>query len=366
MKSIQLELYNIQSHEHTVFTLEPGLNFILADDNNVGKSTIFKALSLLFKMPRVSNRDLDEMLRAYTDKGYIACRWEDNLVILWIYRDGNRINAFFEVRDNSGSSRVNVCPSNLREAFDIILGDDGVPLNFNNADSVQLVVQDSIENDKVLSKALIDFRVEAIKDNADNLLKTVSSDLSRVENKYKDSAQLLSSMSFNESSDIFHQEETLLEAMCRVSDTLPALSEISLESMKSEEMSTVLTAIKVYNIIGSLKEEQSTVPAVPDLQAMQTAIKYYEILSNLRDEEQVPLLSTGVCSNMFRAYEIVQQLEDISNRCNNLSRFEKNIAEMKEEQLRLLDKLKSITRDVICPIKGRVFYSDEECVPRDN
>lgn len=53
VETVEIIFHNIQSHEHTEFCLKPGMNFILADDNNVGKSTIFKVLTRIAKAPTI-------------------------------------------------------------------------------------------------------------------------------------------------------------------------------------------------------------------------------------------------------------------------------------------------------------------------
>ena len=177
METVRFEFKNIQSHAFTQFTLGPGLNFILADDNNVGKSTIFKTLTLVSKMPNVSNEDLTELLRVGESSGYASFVFRDVRVTFWMFRQSSgSISSFFELaHGDEVPVRSLSCPKDLLEALDIVVGDDGQPINFNDADSVQLVVQDTSKNDEVLAKVLIDLRVEEIKEKSRRLFRQVCS-----------------------------------------------------------------------------------------------------------------------------------------------------------------------------------------------
>lgn len=154
MKHIDIELVNIQSHEHTRFHLEPGLNFILAEDNNVGKSTIFKVIMFAMQLPKVDDVDANELIRGGCSSAKAMFTVEGVIYTMWLFRDGNqRARAFFEIKDPNGeTTRSMNAPLDLKQAFDIVLSNDGKVVNFNDADSIQLVVQDTPKNDEVLSK----------------------------------------------------------------------------------------------------------------------------------------------------------------------------------------------------------------------
>lgn len=370
MKSVKIAFSNIQSHEHTQFSLEPGLNFILADDNNVGKSTIFKTLTTMIRAPQVSNEDLSELLRSGAREGYASFSYDDLTVVFWLTRDGDRVRCFFEVRHSDGTNnRSASCPAGLLQALDIVIGEDGQPINFNDADSVQLIVQDTSRNDAVFLKILVDERIENIRLNAYQLDKQLLTDYNIAENRVQDARRVLSTMSFNTAVDEFNDELDLLLAATRVTDCLQsscvfpesATAPINMESLQQlsviAEVLSALDGLQLETLAGAIEltnELPRLESAVNVLQAV-AGIDTDALSSRVPAEaELVPL------TQALRVLEIL----DKSATSARIARGKSAELDKCEYEVRSIQQqLREQCPVVCCPVKGEVFYTNDQCVP---
>lgn len=373
MKNVSIELLNIQSHQHTAFNLQPGLNFILADDNNVGKSTIFKILSFAVKMPDISNEDAKEILRVGEDKGYASFKFDNSHVILWLFRDtGDRIRVFFESRTEDGAStRTTSCPSKLLEALSIIRGDDGTPINFNDADSVQLVVQDTPKNDEVLARVLIDLKVEAIRKNAQQLSKQIVQDYRYISSKLEDTKHTLSSLHYNEGVNSFRDEEELLYAAVRVADLLDAecghLKDATVEIPPiTEELKQLTCAQRLLSVFDEISFEHLSQTVVQiDTNMVNTVYRTLLTFSefDVKVLQRADAISAPVLDNMSTCTDTLAALMTASYAANNVVKTCRLLESISKEIQDIQETLSRECKVVNCPVKGDVYYSDEECVP---
>lgn len=372
MKNIDIEFVNIQSHEHTKFHLRPGLNFILAEDNNVGKSTIFKVIVFAMQLPKVDGTDANELIRGGCTSAKAVFIIEGIEYTLWLFREGGKqVRAFFETKDPDGLvTRSLNAPADLKAAFDIVISNDGKVINFNDADSIQLVVQDTPKNDEVLSRVLIDLRVENIKVNAARLSQEASTDYRIVKARYEQAEQAISTMRYCDTVGIFNTEYPQLAAGCRVLDAIgePCSCLVSATVGHSVDELEILSRVTLSLIdLEGLRETTHV-----DLQAYESVLSLAETanrvclaLSEAASKLRKPLPSgtseaVDVLSKALPVLETTSKgLAAMSRAFNNGSRANTMSKEIEE-----LNKLISdMAQRVQCPIKGEVFYTNEECIP---
>lgn len=375
MQSVEIEFSNIQSHEHTIFTLTPGLNFILADDNNVGKSTIFKVLSFVSRMPNVNLLEANELLRVNSNRGYASFKYEDSHVVLWLIRDGgDRVRSFFEIYDGNTTMRELSCPAELLSALGIVVGTDGLPINIIDGDSVQLVVDDTVRNDQVFSQILIDKRVENIKDNALNLQRQVYQDLGIAMAQLQQAQNVLSSLTYNPTCDAFFGELKKITAACTILDSFE-LADISfpkLHSSMSQELESKLRAVSTtLHHLASMAEEirpgsksaERDIMVDTYLLSITTKVLRQLIEISQSTMKGVSTPPPAVAKRLASASRVISLL-NFAIKQEKLTVSSVNRIEIYEmEYNRLTSRLNSECTTVECPVKGKVYYTDEKCLP---
>lgn len=372
MKHVDIEFVNIQSHEHTRFSLEPGLNFILAEDNNVGKSTIFKVLMCAMQWPKVDSVTPNELVRGGCSSAHATFTVDGTAYTFWLFREGTQSRAFFETRYSDGTiSRSNEAPAGLRDAFDVVLGDDGQVLNFNDADSVQLIVQDTTKNDEVLARVLVDVNVETIKENSMKLASQVQQDYKLLQARHESAAYAVSTMHYCDAVDMFKSEYPSLESTSRVLDTIetPCVALRTIPAppdMKSiGQVQSALTLCEELHEISRLEAKRVGSVKEEELNECAAAIKAHGVLSEL--VHNVPDRQIGTIGSelteVSRALSVLFKLTDIlakmANAANAAARSVTNNKEIKE----LETELAASCVKVICPVKGEVLFTDEKCIP---
>lgn len=372
MKDVQIELVNIQSHEHTVFSLHPGLNFILAEDNNVGKSTIFQVLMCAMELPQVPHEEISQLIRSRTMQARATFRFDTTICTLWLFRgDGSSPRAFFETDIGDGVvTRSMSAPASLREALDVITGADGKVVNFNDADSVQLIVQDTPKNDEVLAQVLVDVKVDNIKANSVRLRHQMQQDYIIAKSHYDDTTTILSTMRYVHEVDSFNDEEEVLAVACRVADSVcDVIDSVDYGGriVGGAELHVTRKALDLYNILDGID-----IPAEPATEAISDDIidtldtgigTLNKLLSGLQ-ECDVKVLNIQA-AQITKARQGISVLERLQSACVSAGFAQsaaRDMHRLSSEKDSVLSKLGQITQRVRCPIKGEVFYSDDKCI----
>lgn len=368
MKEVEIQLHNIQSHENTKFTLKPGLNLILSSGNNVGKSTIFKALMFAANMPYFKNADVFELIRYGCNEAYISFKFETNSATLWLFRDGKSARAFFEL-PGIPAVRTLECPKFLIENLDFIYSSDKKVLNFSDADSVQLIVRDSSYNDEVLSRILIDSDVERIKDNAQSLYREVVQDY-HLEKELRDNlSSVIETLNYNDIVDIFNSEYQVLRAAAEVYDTVVGNTDLSVftkhpAEVEIQDLSTIFRILTIlYRIVDALSLNE-VVREVPDLKELSCINGILRSFSEVDIDTLTvsPAVTTQQVDGMRRAIGVIQTLEESLKHAVFANLASKDLEKFKSERKSIIATLRSSYRTVKCPVRGEVFYG-ETCVP---
>lgn len=363
MERVKIRFNNLQSHENTEFILKPGLNFILADDNNVGKSAIFKVLMTIAKAPNVSPRKLDRLIRVGCSKASASFRYRDELVVAWFIREnGVAARLFFEHTDGLGdTTRGITCPTSLLDALGIVVDANGELVNFNDADSVQLISQSSNVADNIITSVMHDPRVDRMKDNSAQLLRDIQNDLKLIDVKIEGAEATLKNVTYNTAIDEFMEMKEVIYAACRVSDDA-----VHLESYKAD------VDIGLFETMGRVLESCSMFQELkPEgLTSLDKSTKsVYRILQDLSVVNFESLCSdTSSVINLDKAKQVrnvLFKLQDASKSCVNLLSLGKKLKSLLLEENEVISTLSrsSSVKGVTCPVKGKVLYAGETCIP---
>ena len=371
MKTVEVLFQNLQSHENTKFTLKPGMNFILADDNNVGKSTIFKVLSRVAKAPNVSPSKVLPLIRYGCFEALAAFKFENETVIARFTKyEREAAKIFFEhVHSDGEVTRSVTCPSALLDALGIVVGENGELVNFNDANSVQLIAEVSPEADTIITHVMLDPKVESIKRNIYVLSREVSADARDFDHKVKLLEQNLSDWTFRPAVSEFFERQELLEVVCTLVDELPQFSAGARRLPGADELSLYHDTVELISGIQGLAELDVTsrlevdvksvrdlIDVVQRLQRVPSAVQVLEKnVPSLDDVEKCRQLNSTV-SKLLTAVRSAEQIQTYSRKLNTLE----------QERGQILAQLQQNTKQIDCPIKGRVYYTDEKCVPHNS
>lgn len=365
MEKVVIRLSNIQSHENTSFVLEPGLNFILANDNNVGKSAIFKILMAVAKAPNNTTARLKSLLRMGCNRAYAAFDYSDGRVIAWIQRDsGKAPNMFFEHTDESGVTvRGIAAPQSLLSALGIALDKDGNVINFNDADSVQLISKTSTEADNILTSVILDATVEQMKANLYRFNRDLDSEIKLMRVKKEDAEDSLKRLSYNPMVGDFFENLNNLQAMCALCDDIPDVSEFD-SGRTFDNYSELKTFREVLIGLG----ENLPVVQVKDAVNLDNSMQVYcELLGELSK------VLLGDFVSLLGLEEIKCTLPIYRSVLNLIGRASRDAWVVADQQIAidrgdktmqdLRRQIESQSVVVQCPVKGKVFFTDETCIP---
>lgn len=368
MKTVEVVFQNLQSHENTRFTLKPGMNFILADGNNVGKSTIFKVLSRIAKAPNVAASKIMPLIRYGCSEAIAAFKFDGETVIARFTKyEREAAKVFFEHHHEDGEiTRSVVCPGALLDALGIVVGENGEIINFNDANSVQLISEVSPEADTIITHVMLDPKVEAIKRNIYALGREVNVDARDLDREIKSLTQSIGECTFRPSVAEFFEKQELLEALCGLCDALPSitadcekvpgLQDIEfyrdvIELCSQVEGLAMMTASS--SSVGDIRDVADLVEVLRGLQGIPDAVESLQRTSVSPAElEKCRQLNT-VISKLLVAVRSAEKVQTHSRRLDTLQ----------QERQQVLESLQQNTRQIDCPIKGRVLYTDEKCVP---
>ena len=365
MTEVFIRFENLQSHQSTSFSLKPGMNFILSSGNNAGKSVIFKVLSTIAKAPNNTNSKLASLVRYGATKGLARFAYNDEIVVaIFINNPGEAAKLFFEHTHSDGSITRSVeCPKSLLAALGIHLM-DGVVVNFNDADSVQLISTVSTEADAILNRVLLDERIEHMKSNLYELGRCINNDIKIVSAKRTTTEDFIKDISYNNIVDEFFENAHVLEAACRIADT--GFASVTHTKWTAEDMEDLQQLHRMcglaQDISGVIVSDNAPDLDLSRLSALGRVVAALSDISSIHPgakagipQEKIDSIRQLVkfVSQFAVAYKSANEIDD-GNRA--LSRI---LVELNSVQ-NILDANVQIVR---CPVKGEVYYGPE-CLPR--
>lgn len=365
MKHVKMTLCNIQSHEYTVIEFSPGLTFIASEENNVGKSTIFKVLQILPVASTVSPDKLSDLLRIGESKGYAMFEFDSMRVILWLLRqDNNKVVPIFQTEADGEVVQTSKCPPELLNALDIVYHSPTESvLNIIEADKVQLIVDEGKESDSIISSILIDYDVEQAKENLTKFHQKLYNDDKNFYAQYEIVDSDLRELSYNMGAESYFEELHCLERIAEILDKGVVSFDSTYIDIDTTPLSACLSVMEKLKAFLDCEWDYTPKIDIPAeiLATMQRAFVVSDNLSNIEFIPSTPVTVERV-SKMLRASGILDNLYKASFSVRAVSRS-------LDEEHKLLHDISSI-REVLyseaeivqCPVKGKVVFADEECV----
>ena len=400
MDKVLVHLRNLQSHEDTAFTLEPGLNFILAHENNAGKSAIFRVLTAIAKAPKNSPGNLERLIRLGHREATASFSWEGQRVIAYIQRDvAASTKMFFEhIFDDGETIRSTQCPEALCKALGFMFDGEGNLINFNDADSVQLVAKCSVEADSIIAHVMLDSRVETIKENMRVLSRELQQDSRFLLKEKAHHEQMLQGTEYNLVADDFLESEEFLVAASRIADSqlqeirnMPDSTDInsfsrlgkfidiltdldpSLQKLecKAAELpvspEVIDTSMRLISDMASadVRILSRPLPSGVGLDVIRRSCAIAETLSDISEtlpalEKRLP--SEDQLAEIKSGQNIANTLASLGPLLYRLSKSSDEIKDMALVRQQIYNTMQAQGQDVMCPVKGRVLYTDEKCL----
>ena len=364
MQTVHITFRNLQSHEHTQFKLCPGINFILAKDNNVGKSTIFKVLTTVAMAPNVSTSRLNSIIRVGTNRASAEFVFNNERVTAFFIRETTGApKLFFEhITSDGTSTRTVFCPKALLDALGIVVSEDEGVFNFNDADSVQLISKTSVEADKILTRVMTDTRVDTIKDNIGKLSTEMSRDSKMLAAQLESVEEITRELVYQEAVPEFFEHLEELYAACRVCDDAPVFSDT--HGISEEDWNLM---VSTFNVLSELE------PCVSGLQSTDVDAPYekemeaaFTVLVTLSEVNAASLSKTFVekidLDKMNAVKNVMFRLQGASTAACELSTDTFKMNNKKAVLNSVEKRIRTCCRKVSCPVKGDVYYSPEECI----
>lgn len=359
MKTVSVELHNIQSHALTRFKLSPGLTFIISDGNNVGKSTIFRVLDILPEAGYAPQEDLSDLLRGGETSGYACFSFDDIRVVLWLVRQSpTNVVAFFDTTIDGEETRTYKAPDILLEALDLVYSPENKSVvNIVESDKTQFIVDKGAESDNIVSAAMIDDAVENAKLHLSEFKKTLQSDEKMFQHDYDLVCQDLQRLSYNHEAQSYFDELPLLESIANLLDTgvKPFTNGFSYD-----DIDTIRLAYFVWEGLSNINAMDTVIMSETDKSLIGLSWELLQSLSSLAELKPLPA-STEIVSKFYRAESTLSILRSLLSILNGLSSIEKDLS-IQQYQLDNLKQDLSELPLVTCPIKGRVRYSEQGCI----
>ena len=361
MQEVKICLQNFQSHRSTIFTLTPGLQVIWAKGNNVGKSSIFRALECLVRVQRYKGQKIKSLIRWGTDVAKIICEYNGMTTELRLFRRNTTAGYLFVHTEDGFRTEMESAPKCLLDALDILYDQDvDHVLNVLEADKVQLIVDETTITDSIMSTIFFDSTVDTVKENSNRLMGILNEDYNFYCYKKTLAEENIGHKEYNTNVDSFRDEKDFLFRLATALEIVPNYSFLDNKSdtdlTNLQSIHTSLVALE--NILALLKkvhEGKVCIDIAMFHKYLDICVCLQRVLDNANGLEKadIPQKLPDVLRNMVMLCSTLSRLDSLREEESNLT----------EELSHIQEKLDKAGRIVICPVKGRVVYSNEKCLP---
>ena len=368
MHEVKLSLVNIQSHKNTSIVLKPGLTLLVAKDNNVGKSTVFRALDLIAQIHNSKPEDIIPLLRYGTEEGIISCEFDNQRVELHIFLMNSTIRYYFLHNKNNTITHLDRAPTELIHALNLIAPTDiKQTINMVEADKYQIVIEEGSVNDSIISFLFTDQMVEHIKENAAEFANILSGDNKFYSSNISREQKKLETLKYRPYVKEFDDTKEFLTKICTLIDKIPnydGLRKLNLTSIntslneKQNELVELLDSLLCHKKITALsKSEVDFLINICDL-----IIVLGRLIKTLH-------LNSGQKIALDKIYSVLRKfeyLDTLNNTLNNYIMYSNKLDKLLYEKSELTQQLSKILMTVNCPVKGKVFYNEKGCISTDD
>lgn len=371
MKEVSITFNNIQSHENTHFVLKPGLNFILGEGNNIGKSAIFNVLIDIASNNRSPNW-LSRIVRNGTYHASATFEFDSDgareRVVAWFHiTKPGCASLFFEQSFDGGTPvRLTACPQSLIDALGLAVVPEQGLINFNSADSTQLLSKSTNESDSIISHIMTDSRVETMKTNAAALSRDVVTDYRILNGRIDATNEILKTMEYNPAVDEFFDSYPFLQAAAEVADAVPRELLEQIKPGKALDLDALEKLSVMWAVASSLQHVVDMPPEV-DTSPLERAAIIKSILEVVEPADlkmlKKPAPDIMELNRIRTIYSVSKSVEAIVSQLELLKEYDQQLRTLSEEKAHIMTYLRENTEKVVCPVKGEVLFTNENCIP---
>lgn len=362
LSKVQIHLINFQSHKNTEFTLDGDLQIIWSKGNNVGKSAIFSSLDAIVRIHKYNGQKIKSLIRYGENFSKIICKYQEITVELHMFLQNDTAAYFFICEENGFQTKMERAPKSLIEALDILYQEDiDHVLNILEADKIQIIVDETSITDGILASIFFDAKLEDIKTNAAALVKKLSEDYSFYSYSLTINERNISNFSYNMAVDTFKDEKEKLYILAKLLDRVPDYNKmLSILPIRSDKVSSWIKALNSVSSLNNMVQELSSIKQVTNFDSNLITLflniakldTMLDSICSFSEISRVEQVYYG-CSNLCELIIKVKKLR------NNLQLLDDNTSEIRK----ITDDLKKSNRLVSCPIKGKVIFNNEKCIP---
>lgn len=364
METVKITLHNFQSFVLGSITLKKGLVILTSTQNNVGKSTVFRAIETAAKIHTYTSEDISDLVR--NAESSIEFEFNNQKVELLLYTKKNNPSSFgyhFLHTKDKKTIQLTKIPKDLLDALGIIyISETNQILNMIDASQYNLFTEDDKYTTKAIEFLFLDQKVEDLKENLVFFLSLVSNDLKLFSSEYENLLNVLNTLEYNPTAVLFSSDLQDLEVLSSFLDKTPTFN--SIPSFKDYAINFDFLKLLLC-IIESLDKVLTAFTFISDPHfSYNFYSKYISLLCNLEILIKCGYILTYDFNYLNNLFRICCTLEDISKCISLILHLADDLNKISIEIDMINSELIKTEKVVICPVKGKVFYSDEQkCIP---
>lgn len=366
MKCVKITFIDFQSYKDTKFSLYPGLNVIWSKGNNVGKSSIIRALEAITRIHKYSGQQIKDLIRWGQPVAYIVCEYDNCRTELKLFLRNSTASYSFSHYEDDDFIEMDRAPKVLLDALSIFYDEEiDYILNIIEADKVQVIVDETSLTEGIMSSILFDAKLEEIKENADALCRKINDDYSFYSYNLNLNKKNLEGKSYNTIVDTFNSEKNILYLLSDIIDTFPNYSQLkNFVNLDLQQPNIILNNIVlldyIYKKIQLLENPSVSINTelLNILLVLYKNIKILYVFYSSKIAKETFNLHILSLSLQYLTYinKLLNLIVSYTNTTVSLDSISNLIKEKRNKLLQLGDIIN-------CPIKGKVVYSDEKCIP---
>lgn len=353
MQKVKITISNFQCYgpHPECIVLEEGLTILQAQSNNVGKSTVFRAIKLLVEVEKLSGNDIAKLIRSGADSATISYEWDNQLLTLILYKNSRGVYSYKFIQDDM---EFLTPPQSLIQALDLFVLSSAI--NMLEADKIQLFVEESDINNSILERLFVDSKIENVKGNLKQIQMNAKEDLALQYNTKATASSLLEGLCYNPYQPLYSAESDGLMSLAKINDLLIPLRELKHTNILSISLLKLMSFLGKFISIETLEVSSAVLQLVRDISQYPRDIPNTGILECLLAINKFTLNPDILPKSVF----------DISWYFAQLTQEHQLLRTLNEELKQLCNQARRDYPSINCPIRGEVLYDDIQCIPLNN